>query len=176
MDHTVHTFNFWEGDLAGDGHDLTRHNTLSIFTEPHVTREELLDNLATNLQALSFDLKDLFTGWNSPPTAEDLTMMSELQAKGFLKYITGLNGAMSKTQALILSAYYMPLLISTLLLIREDGSFVGGSGSFTTSRARSNWVSRPSDLSSDVNDILGARQPINYAGITHHETAVNTHF
>lgn len=172
MEQGVHAFDLWEGDLSGDGHDHVRQSTLRIFTQPDVSRDELLDNFKTNLQALSFNMADLFAEWGACPTENDLAMMKELRAKGWLQYVTGLTGGPSETQAIALSAYYMPALFSSLLLIREDGSFVGSTGSFETLRARGNWTLRPLGLSSDINDILGQRESINYGGFKHYATAM----
>lgn len=171
MEQGAHAFDLWEGDLSGDGHDQVRQSTLHIFTQPDVSRSELLDNFKINLQALSFNMADLFAEWCSCPTENDLAMMKELQAKGWLRYIPGLTGAPSETKALTLSAYYIPLVISTLLLIREDGSYIGGTGSFTTHRAHGNWTPRPLGLSTDINDALGQYEPINYGGFKYYATA-----
>lgn len=171
MEQGIHAFNLWEGDLSGDGHNHVRQSILRIFTQPDVSRDELLDNFKTNLQALSFNMADLFAEWGSCPTENDLAMMKELRAKGWLQY-SGLAGAPSETQAIALSAYYMPAVFSSLLLIRKDGSFVGGTGSFETLRAGGNWSSRPQGLSTDINDALGQYEAINYGGFKHYATAM----
>lgn len=175
MDQMIHDFDFWEGDLAGDGHNQVRHTTLTIFTQPQINRAQLLDNLDVNLRSLGFEIGELFSQWGSQPTEADAQMVSQLREAGWLRYVRGLNssGVPSHTQALILSAYYMPVLISTLLLVQPGGSFIGGTGSFDTARTSTSWGSRTPGTSSDLNDLLGDRTPINYSGPCYHETALS---
>lgn len=175
MDQMIHDFDFWEGDLAGDGHNQVRHTTLHIVTQPQVDRADLLGNLETNLRSLGFEIGELFSQWSAQPTESDAQMVSQLRDAGWLRYVRGLNssGVPSHTQALILSAYYMPVLLSTLLLVRPDGSFIGGTGGFDTSRTSTSWGSRTPGTSSDLNDLLGAGTPINYSGPRRHETALH---
>lgn len=175
MNQAIHSFDFWEGDLSGDGHNQVRHTTLRIVTQPQVGRSDLLENLDVNLRSLGFEIRELFSQWGAQPTEADAQMVSLLRDAGWLRYVRGLNGSgvPSHTQALILSAYYMPVLLSTLLLIRPDGSFIGGTGSFETARASANWGSRTPGTSSDLNDLLGNGTPINYSGPRHYETALS---